>query len=423
MNVLVIGSGGREHVLTWKIAQSDLVKEIYCAPGNPGMASHAKCVAIGVNDQDALLRFSRDNAIDLVVVGPEDPLANGIVDRFAEAGIKAFGPTGAGAILEASKSFTKDLMKRYGIPSAEYAEFDDAAAAKAYVEEKGVPIVIKANGLAAGKGVCVAHTLDQAIEAINESMVDKIFGDAGSTLIIEECLFGEEASILAFTDGKTVLAMAPSQDHKPAYDGDKGPNTGGMGAYCPAPVVDAAMAKEIERTILQPCVDAMAKEDRLYRGILYAGLMMTDAGPKVIEFNCRFGDPEAQVVLPRLDCDIVPLMVACCDGTLADHALTWRDEACVTVVMASGGYPKAYEKGKAISGIEKAEEAGLMVFQAGTKKNGDNIVTAGGRVLNVTALGQNVASAIDKAYEGVPLIHFDEAHYRTDIGQKAIARR
>jgi len=422
MNILVIGSGGREHVLTWKIRQSPFVEKIYCAPGNPGMAELAECVDIVVTDFDGLVAFAKERAVEFVIVGPEEPLAKGIVDVFGEAGISAFGPTKDAAILEASKAFTKRLMAEHGIPSAEYAEFTETAAAKAYVREMGAPIVVKADGLAAGKGVTVAPTVAAAEAAIDAMMVEKSFGDAGTRVVIEECLSGEEASILAFTDGERVLPLATSQDHKPVYDGDRGPNTGGMGAYSPAPVVDDAMFGEIRRRILEPCVRAMADEGRPYRGILYAGLMITVDGPKVIEFNCRFGDPEAQVVLPRLKSDIVPIMQACCLGTLEDTRLDYDEGACVTVVMASGGYPYAYEKGRLITGIDEAEARGAIVFHAGTKRLNGDLVTDGGRVLSVTALGDTIPAAIDNAYMAVACIEFQDAYYRRDIGRKVWLR-
>jgi phosphoribosylamine--glycine ligase len=421
VNVLIIGSGGREHALTWKITQSPLVRKVYCAPGNPGIAQYATCVDIGVKDFDKLIAFARDNRIDLTIVGPEDPLAAGIVDRFAAEGLKAFGPSGAAAQLEASKAFAKRIMAKYGIPTAEYAEFTDAEAAITYVREKGAPIVVKADGLAAGKGVTVAQDVDAAVAAIREAMVDKAFGAAGNSVILEECLVGEEASILAFCDGKTVVPMVSSQDHKPVYDGDQGPNTGGMGAYSPAPVVTPELASEIETRVLRACVDGMAQEGIPYKGVLYAGLMITAQGPKVIEFNCRFGDPEVQVVLPRMTSDMVPVLLACCDGTLDPTAISWDHGAAVTVVMASGGYPKDYQKGKVITGIDKAERAGnVIVFHAGTKDHGGKLATNGGRVLNVTACGADIRSTIKHAYEAVHKIHFDGAHFRTDIGQKAL---
>ncbi len=423
MKVLVIGGGGREHALCWKIAQSPLVEEVYCAPGNPGIARCATCVDLSVDDLDGLAQFAADQSIGLTVVGPEAPLAAGIVDRFQAAGLRAFGPSQKAAELEASKAFAKAVMSEANIPTAEYARFEDADAALAYVRERGAPIVIKADGLAAGKGVTVARSLAEAETAIRHMMTEKVFGDAGNAVIVEECLEGEEASILAFCDGRTVVPMVASQDHKPAFDGDTGPNTGGMGAYSPAPVIDAAGMALIERTVLQPCVDAMAARGTPYVGVLYAGLMMTAGGPKVIEFNCRFGDPETQVVLPRMQGDIVPVFEACCDGTLDAAATAWDAGACVSVVMASGGYPGSYEKGVAIEGIDAAEALeGVTVFHAGTKASNGAIVTSGGRVLNVTARGEDVADAIARAYEAVKLIHFDGAHYRTDIGGKALER-
>ena len=423
MNILVVGSGGREHALAWKIAQSPLVDTLYCSPGNPGMARLATCVDIGVEQFDELVAFAEAHTVDLTLVGPEAPLAGGIVDRFEQAGLKAFGPSAAAAQLEASKAFAKGLMRRCGIPSAEYAEFADPDDAAAYVKQQGAPIVVKADGLAAGKGVTVAQDVDTAVTAIRNAMIDNAFGDAGRKVVIEECLVGEEASILAFTDGNALISMVPSQDHKPAFDGDQGPNTGGMGAYSPAPVVSDELLGEIERTILRPCIEGMAQDGIPYAGVLYAGLMITAAGPKVVEFNCRFGDPETQVVLPRMKSDMVPILLACCDGTLGNTEVAWDDGACVSVVMASGGYPKAYKKGMPITGIADAErEAGLTVFHAGTKQVGADLVTNGGRVLNVTATGPDVAATIEKAYRGVRTIRFEGAHYRTDIGKKALAR-
>ena len=423
MKVLVIGSGGREHALVWKIAQSPLVNTIYCAPGNPGIAQSAQCIDIGVNDITALVSFARDHEIDLTVVGPEDPLAAGIVDAFAGEGLMAFGPSAAAAQLEASKVFAKDFMRRHNIPTAEYAEFDKADGAIAYVESKGGAIVVKADGLAAGKGVTVAETPEEAVEAIREIMINRAYGAAGAKVILEERLIGEEASILAFCDGTTVVPMIASQDHKPVYDGDHGPNTGGMGAYSPAPIVTNECLAEIEETVLRRCVAGMAQEGHPYRGILYAGLMITATGPKVIEFNCRFGDPETQVVLPQMESDIVPVLLACCAGTLATTPVKWKTGACVTVVMASGGYPREYAKGKRIDGIARAEaECGSMVFHAGTKQTENGLVTNGGRVLNVTATGSDIATTIEKAYAGVRCITFQDAHYRTDIGRKALNR-
>ena len=420
MKVLVVGSGGREHALVWKIASSPLVERVYCAPGNAGIASHGECIDIGVNDFDRLVAFVRKTAIDLTVVGPEDPLARGIVDRFNDEGLPVFGPSKAAARLEASKQFAKDIMAQNAIPTATSEVFTDPDAAIAYVRSQGAPIVIKADGLAAGKGVTVAHDTETAERAIREAMVEHVFGDAGARVIVEECLVGEEASILAFSDGMTVLPMATSQDHKPVFDGDAGPNTGGMGAYSPAPVVSDALFDDIVRTILQPCIDGMAAAGAPYRGVLYAGLMITSEGPKVIEFNCRFGDPETQVVLPRMKTDIVPVMQACCDGSLRGRTLEWDDGACVSVVMASGGYPGSYKKGLPIAGLEDAErDGGSIVFHAGTAWQEGQIVTNGGRVLNVTSTGSDIPTAIDRAYGAVRKIHFEGAHFRTDIGRKA----
>lgn len=421
MKVLVIGGGGREHALVWKLAQSPRVEGLYCAPGNPGIANHAACLAIGAENFDAIAAFVEREAIDLVVVGPEAPLAAGLVDRLEAAGARVFGPSKAAAELEASKAFAKHLMIKYGIPTGAYREFDDAAAAIAYVEQQGAPLVVKADGLAAGKGVTVAHDTATAVEAVRACMEDGIFGEAGRRVIIEECLVGEEASILAFSDGKTVVPMMASQDHKAVFDGDQGPNTGGMGAYAPAPVVPAALMAEIEEKVLKPCVAGMAAEGRPYKGVLYAGLMITAAGPKVIEFNCRFGDPETQVVLPQMVSDLVDVLLACCDGTLDQADLRWRQGACVSVVMASGGYPGAFEKGKIISGIAAAEaEDGVVVFHAGTSTCDGHLVSNGGRVLNVTAAGDSIPATIEKAYRAVTAIAFEDAHYRTDIGQKAL---
>lgn len=424
MKILVVGSGGREDALTWKIAQSPWAETVYCAPGNPGMARYGACVDIGVNDIDALAAFAKAHGIALTVVGPEEPLARGIVDRFEAAGLRAFGPSRNAAQLEASKTYAKTIMARYGIPTGASAEFDNPNAAEAYIKAHGAPIVVKADGLAAGKGVTVARSVAEAVAAVREALIDKVFGGAGNKVLIEDCLVGEEASILAFADGKTVVPMVSSQDHKAVYDGDLGPNTGGMGAYSPAPVVTPELAAEVERTVLRPCIEGMAREGIPYKGVLYAGLMITPNGPKVIEFNCRFGDPETQVVLPRMTSDLVPVLMACCDGTLERSSLTWDSGACVSVVMASGGYPKEYRKGIAIHGIDAAErEAGVFVFHAGTAKSADALVTNGGRVLNVTATGPDIATTIEKAYSGVKHIHFDAAHYRTDIGYRALQRQ
>ncbi len=423
MNILVIGSGGREHALVWKIAQSPLVDRLYCAPGNAGIAKQAACLEIGVMETERLVSFAKDNDIELTVVAPEDPLAKGTVDRFAEAGLKAFGPTAAAARLESSKVFAKEFMLRHGIPAAGYAKFGNADDAIAHIERVGAPIVVKADGLAVGKGVTVALDKETAIRAVREAMIDKVFGEAGSMVIVEEFMVGEEASLLAFTDGRSVVPMTSSQDHKPVYDGDTGPNTGGMGAYSPAPVLTPALLEEAVKRVLRPCVEGMAKEGAPFTGCLYAGLMMTKAGMKVVEFNSRFGDPEAQVVLPQLRSDLVPILIACCDGKLADTPVEWKQGACVTVAMASGGYPKNYEKGKVITGIDEAErDPDVVVFHAGTKQEGAALVTNGGRVLNVTAFGPDIVSTIEKAYAAVGKIRFEKAHYRKDIGAKAVAR-
>ena len=414
---------GREHALAWKIAQSPLAGKVYCAPGNPGMATLDKgeCVPIGVNDFAAIREFIEAHDVGLTVVGPEDPLVNGVVDTLQASGHAVFGPVAAAARLEGSKAFAKAFMKKYGIPTAAYAEFDNAEEAIEYVREHGAPIVIKADGLAAGKGVTVARNLETAETAIREDMLDQVFGDAGAKVVIEECLFGEEASILAFCDGKRAIPMVSSQDHKPAYDGDEGPNTGGMGAYSPAPVVTDAMQEIICAEILDPVIRGMAAEGTPYTGILYAGLMITEEGPRVIEFNVRFGDPETQVVLPRMLSDIVPVFQACCEGTLDRQHIVYSDAPCVTVVMASGGYPKAYEKGKVITGLDDAEAlSGVSLFHAGTRQEGEHIVTNGGRVLNVTATGATLPETIDQAYKAVSKVHFEDAHFRTDIGQKAL---
>lgn len=425
MNVLVIGSGGREHALAWKIAQSPLVETVFCAPGNPGVyrLKNGRCTGLNVKDFMAIGQFITENGVGLTVVGPEDPLAAGITDSLRKEGHTVFGPVAAAAQLESSKAFAKAFMKRNGIPTAAYEEFKDADAAIAYVKKHGAPIVVKADGLAAGKGVTVAQDVHTAVQAIREAMVDRIFGEAGGKVVIEECLVGEEASILAFCDGKTVVPMVSSQDHKAVYDGDQGPNTGGMGAYSPAPVVTPEMQARIQREILQPVISGMAEAGSPYQGILYAGLMITGEGPKVIEFNVRFGDPETQVVLPRMKTDIVPVFLACCDGSLHTQTIEYDDTPCVTVVMTSGGYPKDYEKGKGITGIEAAEsDPDVMVFHAGTKERDGALLTNGGRVLNVTARGATLRATIDRAYEAVRKIHFEGVHYRTDIGHRALAR-
>ena len=423
MKVLVVGGGGREHALVWKIAQSPLVDTLYCAPGNPGIAALAECVHIGADEIDALLDFALNEKIDLTVVGPEVPLTMGIVDKFQAAGLEIFGPNQAAAQIEGSKSFSKDLMAKYDIPTAAYQTFTDREQAIAYVKEQGAPIVVKADGLAAGKGVIVAMSEEQALAAIDDIMLDKVFGAAGSQVVVEEFMDGEEASFFAFTDGKNILPLASSQDHKRVYDNDEGPNTGGMGAYSPAPVVTDAVANDVIETIVKPTIAGMAAEGTPYCGILYVGLMIKNGKPRVVEFNARFGDPEAQPLLMRMKSDIVPILQACARGNLTLTSLDWYDKAAVCVVMASGGYPAGFEKGLEIAGLDEAAEVeDLMVFHAGTTFKDGKVVNNGGRVLGVTGLGDDVAAAIAKAYSGVKLINWDKVHFRNDIGQKALKR-
>ena len=423
MDILVIGSGGREHTLAWKLAQSPKAGKLYAIPGNPGMEEIAECIdGISITDNEAITAFAKEKDIGLVVVGPEVPLMNGLTDTLNAAGIKAFGPTKRAAEIEGSKAFSKGLMKKYAIPTAKYEVFTEADKARAYIEQEGTPIVIKADGLAAGKGVIVAMTKQEAFDAVADIMEDQEFGAAGSRVVIEEFMEGEEASLLCFTDGKTICPMISSQDHKRAYDGDKGPNTGGMGTYAPAPVMTKEMAAKTYETILVPAIKAMAQEGRPYKGCLYAGLMITKDGPKVVEFNARFGDPETQVVLPLLESDLVDIMLACVDGTLAEQDIIWSDGAAVCVVVASGGYPKSYKKGFAIEGLDEAKAAGTEVFHAGTVKKDGKIVTAGGRVLGVTAKAGNIKDAVDKAYAGVKKISFPGAFYRKDIAHRALER-
>jgi phosphoribosylamine---glycine ligase len=424
MNILVIGGGGREHALVWKMAQSPLVHHIYCAPGNPGIAGLAQCVPLAVDDIEGLLAFARDKGIGLTVVGPELPLTLGIVDRFQAAGLRIFGADRKAAQIEGSKAFAKDLMAKYGIPTAAYATFTDRQPAVEFIQRHGAPIVVKADGLAAGKGVIVASTEEEAIAAVDAILVEGVFGEAGKKVLIEEFLVGEEASFLAFTDGERIIPLASAQDHKPVFDGDRGPNTGGMGAYSPAPVVTAALHDRIVEEVLRPTIDGMAGEGCPYRGILYAGLMIDGEDIKVLEFNARFGDPEAQPLLARLRSDILPVLLACAEGSLEGIELEWQDKAAVCVVMASGGYPGEYQKGFEISGLEQAMGLDdLIVFHAGTAEREGKIVNSGGRVLGVTGLGTTVAEAIDRAYQGVRMIGWKGAHYRTDIGRKALGTR
>ncbi len=415
MKILLIGSGGREHALAWKMAQSPLAEKIYAAPGNPGIAEFAECVKISTNAE--IVNFAQEKNIDLVVIGPEAPLVAGLVDDLENAGVKAFGPNKAAAQLEGSKIFAKNLMKKYNIPTAKFETFDNLDAAKNYIREVGAPIVIKADGLAAGKGVIVAQNLDDALNAVDEM---KNFGAAGDKIVVEEFMDGEEASILAFTDGETIVPMIAAQDHKRLNDGDQGVNTGGMGAYAPAPIVTAEVASLAAEKILKPIIAALKAEGIIYRGCLYAGLMIVAGEPKVVEFNARFGDPETQAVLPLLDSDLVEIMTACATGDLAAKKISWRDEVAVCVVMASGGYPKAYRKNLPIDGLDAAKNLGALIFHAGTAEVDGKIVTSGGRVLGVTALDKNIRAAIDKAYKCVGAIHFDGVHYRRDIAARAL---
>ena len=419
MKVLVVGSGGREHALVWKISQSPMVDKIYCAPGNAGIGEMAECVAIKAEDLDGLLEFAVQNEIGLTVVGPEVPLTMGIVDKFQEKGLKIFGPSGRAAEIEGSKTFAKDLMAKYGIPTAKYGAFTDAAEAKAFLAEVGLPCVVKADGLAAGKGVLICETKEEAETAVEDILVDNKFGNAGSRVVVEEFLTGQEVSMLAFSDGKTIVPMVSSQDHKRIWDGDKGLNTGGMGAYSPAPIYTADIHEIVVPQVLEATIKAMEQEGRPFAGILYAGLMLTADGPKVLEFNARFGDPETQAVLPRLKSDLVEIFLAIIDGRLAEMNIEWHEEAAVCVVMASGGYPESSDKGRVITGLKEAEEAGAIVFHAGTKETDGNIVTNGGRVLGISALGKDIAEAIDNAYKGVKQITFENMQYHTDIGKKA----
>ena len=422
MRILLIGGGGREHALAWKLAASPQVEEIVAIPGNPGMASLARCVDMKTDDLQALADFALTEKIDLTVVGPEAPLVAGLADVFAARGLKVFGPSAAAAQLEGSKKFAKDIMARYGIPTAAYFATTSSEAAKQYIREQGAPIVVKADGLAAGKGVVVAMTESEALAAVDMMMEDKAFGEAGSVLVIEEMMFGEEASLLAFCDGKTVKAMVSAQDHKRVYDGDQGPNTGGMGTYAPAPVMTPALVEAAVKTVLEPMVAAMAAEGSPYQGCLYAGLMITDKGPRVVEFNARFGDPETQVVLPLLQSDLAEILLACAEGRLDETDIQWSDGAAVCVVMASGGYPGNYKNGLPISGLDAAEKNGALVFHAGTKMADGQLVTAGGRVLGVVACGKDIVGAQKAAYAAVEQIHFPDVHYRKDIAWRAINR-
>ena len=422
MNILILGSGGREHALAWKIAASPLTTKLYCAPGNAGIAQEAECVALDIADHKAVIAFCKTSAIDFVVVGPEVPLVAGIVDDLEAAGIKAFGPTQSAAQLEGSKGFTKDLCKANNIPTAAYERFTDSDLAKAYVRRQGAPIVVKADGLAAGKGVVVASTIEEA-EAAIDMMAAGGLGNAASEIVIEDCMVGEEASFFALCDGDTALPLASAQDHKRAYDGDKGPNTGGMGAYTPAPVMTEAMNKRVMDEIILPTVQALKKAGTPFKGVLFAGLMITEDGPQLIEFNVRFGDPETQVIMLRMMSDLLPALIASRDGQLKHFDLRWYPDAALTVVMAAKGYPGDYRKGTVIKGLDVAAQSdGVEIFHAGTRKDGDTIVANGGRVLNVCARGKTVAEAQARAYVAVDKIDWPEGFCRRDIGWQAIAR-
>lgn len=423
MKVLVVGGGGREHALVWKIAQSPLVKKIYCAPGNPGTAALAENLPIKADDVSKLLEFAWNEKIDLTVVGPEQPLSLGIVDIFRDHDLKIFGPSKAAAFIEGSKAFSKDLMQKYNVPTAAYGVFSDVAEAEAFIDKTGAPIVVKADGLAAGKGVIIAQTRDEAVEAVRDMLSGNAFGSAGSRVVIEEFLTGEEASFLAITDGKNIIPLASAQDHKAIFDGDQGPNTGGMGAYSPAPVVTNDIHEKAMSEVLRRAVDGMAAEGRPYAGILYAGLMVKDGQVKTLEFNARFGDPECQPLLMRMKSDLVPLLLAVANGDLSGMEIEWHEKATVCVVMAAEGYPGDIRKGDVINGLEAAAKLDdLYVFHAGTADCDGKCVTNGGRVLGVTAMGDTVQKAIDNAYAGVALIDWQGVQFRKDIGKKAIGR-
>ncbi len=415
MKVLVVGGGGREHAICWKLAQSPKVTELYCAPGNAGIAQVAKCVDVKATDVDGMVRWARDNAMDFVVVAPDDPLALGMVDALEAAGIPAFGPRANAAIVEASKAFSKELMKKYHIPTARYETFTDLSKALAYIEAQGAPIVVKADGLALGKGVVVASTVDEAKTAAREMMEDKKFGESGSTVVIEECMTGPEVTVLAFADGEHVRPMPASQDHKRACDGNQGPNTGGMGAISPPPQYTRPIAKRCMDEIFLPTIRALKAEGRPFHGVLYFGLMLTPQGPKVVEYNARFGDPECQAVLSLLDGDLMDIFAACREGTLDKADYRWKDQAACCLVLASGGYPLSYQKGYPISGLEEAGRS-AVVFHAGTAERDGQLVTNGGRVLGVTALGDTLEGAIANAYAAARPISFQDMHFRTDIG-------
>lgn len=416
MKVLVVGGGGREHAICWKLAQSPKVTELYCAPGNGGIAQVATCVPIKATDVDAMVTWAKEQAVDFVMVAPDDPLALGMVDALEAAGIPAFGPRKNAAIIEASKAFSKELMRKYHIPTAKYETFTDLDAALTYIDAQGAPIVVKADGLALGKGVIVAATVEEAKAAARDMMEGGKFGASGATVVIEECMTGPEVTVLAFCDGEHIVPMPSSQDHKRAYDGNKGPNTGGMGAISPSPNYTPEVAKRCMEEIFLPTVAALKNEGRPFQGVLYFGLMLTPDGPKVVEYNARFGDPECQAVLSLLESDLLDILLACREGTLDTLDIRWRDEAACCLVLASGGYPLAYQKGYPITGLDQAGQT-VTVFHAGTAQKDGQFVTAGGRVLGVTATGKDLNAAIDAAYAAASHIHFQDVHFRTDIGR------
>ena len=423
MKVLVVGSGGREHALCWAIAKSPLCGELFCAPGNAGIANAAECVDIADGEIDELVCFAIEHDIDFVVVGPEGPLVAGLVDQLENVGIKAFGPSAKAAIIEGSKGFMKDLCAKYSVPSGFYDRFDEPDAAKEFIRRKGAPIVVKADGLAAGKGVILCRNVNEAYAAIDHIMTERAFGAAGDEVVIEEFLDGEEASFFALVDGETAVPLVSAQDHKPAFDGDEGPNTGGMGAYTPAPVVDSKMAKVVMETIINPTVKAMAAEGRPFKGVLYAGLMIDGGKPRVLEFNARFGDPETQPLVMRLESDLLEVLLACAEGRLASQKLEWREDASLIVVMAAQGYPGHYKRGSEIGGLDKAGAVDdVVVFHAGTVADDAHVFANGGRVLGVTALGATVAEAHKRAYQAVDLIDWPGGFCRRDIGWRAIGR-
>lgn len=421
MKVLVVGGGGREHAIIWKLSQNPKISELFCAPGNGGISKLASCVPIKATDIEGIVNFSGENKIDFVMVAPDDPLVAGMVDALEAAGIRAFGPVKAAAVIEGSKSFSKDLMKKYNIPTAGYAVFESSAGALKYLDTCSAPVVVKADGLALGKGVIIAQTIAEAKAAVNNIMNDRVFGEAGNKVVIEEFIEGPEVSILAFTDGKTVVPMVSSQDHKRVFDHDQGPNTGGMGTFSPSLIYDGKLAEQCMKEIFIPTIEAMNREGRKFKGILYFGLMITKDGPKVIEYNARFGDPETQVVLPRLKTDLLDIFNAIIDEKLAGIKIEWSDNAAVCVIAASGGYPGKYPAGLEISGLEAAEaDENVAVFHAGTSCKDGKFYTAGGRVLGVTAVEENMEKAISKAYAGIEKISFEGMHYRKDIGKKSI---